>query len=69
MEVGRVQSADLPMFDTHVPFVGEINLNSPMEWAWWGGLALDLLIVGGLSKWIIAAGLIAARYEYRKRWA
>lgn len=54
----------LPVFSTGLPFVGTIDFNRPTEWAWIGGLLFDLLVVGGLSKWIIAAGIIAARYEF-----
>ena len=56
----------MPEFDTHVPFVGKVNFNSPVEWLFWGGLAFDLFFVSGFSKWIIAAGIIAARYELRE---
>lgn len=69
MEVGKLKSESLPSFDTHVPYVGTVDLNSPIEWLWWGGLGLNLIFVSGFSKWIIAAGLIAARYEYQKRFA
>ena len=69
MEVGKIKAPELPEFDTHVPFVGKIDLNSPIEWLWWGGLAVNLLVVEGITKWVIAAGLIAARYEFQKRWS
>jgi hypothetical protein len=54
----------LPAFDTHIPFVGTIDLNQPAELAFWGGLAFNLLFISGFSKWVIAAGILAARYEY-----
>lgn len=57
---------NLPSFDTHIPFVGKIDFNQPMEWLFWGGLAADLILVSGFTKWIIAAGILAARYEYGK---
>jgi hypothetical protein len=70
MEVSKVKAAnEFPAFDTHVPFVGKIDLNSPMEWFWWGGLAFDLIFVSGFPKWVIAAGIIAARHECMERWS
>lgn len=56
----------LPSFDTHIPFFGQIDFNNPLEWLFWGGLAVDLIWVSGISKWIIAAGIVTARYEYMK---
>jgi hypothetical protein len=57
----------LPSFNTHVPFVGTVDLKQPMEWVFWGGMIVDLVFVKGISKWIIAAGIIAARYELGQR--
>lgn len=54
-------------FDTHVPFIGTVDLQSPVEWLWGGAFALNLLFVGGMTKWVIAAGILAARYEVKKR--
>jgi hypothetical protein len=71
MTVGKVSNqTSMPVLATGVPFVETIDLNSPMEWLWWGGLAADILFVSGVSKWIIAAGILAARYEVgkEKRW-
>ena len=56
----------MPAFETYLPFVGKIDFNQPLEWLWFGGLAADLLFVSGISKWIIAAGILAARYEFMK---
>jgi len=53
----------MPVFDTGLPIIGKIDFNNPVEWLWWGGLAADLFFVQGASKWIIAAGIVAARYE------
>ena len=66
MEVATVPN-QLPQFDSHLPIIGKVDLNSPIEWLWWGGLAVDLLFVQGWSKWIIAAGILTARYEFEKR--
>jgi hypothetical protein len=59
-------TTSMPVFATGLPFIGTIDLNSPMEWLWWGGLAADILFVSGLSKWIIAAGILTARYEVQR---
>jgi hypothetical protein len=56
----------MPVFPTGLPVIGTIDFTEPMEWVFWGGLAVDLIFVKGIAKWIIAAGIIAARYEYRK---
>jgi len=58
---------NLPSFNTHLPYVGVVDLKQPMEWVFWGGMIVDLVFVQGISKWIIAAGIIAARYELGKR--
>lgn len=58
---------ETPQFDTHVPFIGTVDLQSPVEWLWGGALALNILFVGGMTKWVIAAGILAARYEVKKR--
>jgi hypothetical protein len=63
MNVAEVQSS-LPSFN--VPIIGTVDFNNPIEWLFWGGLAVDLIWVSGISKWIIAAGILAARYEYGK---
>jgi hypothetical protein len=55
------------VFATGVPFIGTVDLKSPIEWIWIGALAADLIMVKGLSKWIIAAGIVVARYEVQKR--
>ncbi len=57
------QSNPMPVFDTGLPIVGKIDFNNPVEWLWWGALGADLFFVAGTSKWIIAAGIVAARYE------
>lgn len=62
-------SNPMPMFDTHLPVIGKVDFNNPIEWVWWGGLAADLLFVGGVSKWVIAGGILAARYEIGRRCA
>lgn len=62
-------SSNLPVFDSHLPVLGKVDLNDPLEWLWVGGLAVDIFFVSGLTKWVIAAGLIAARYEVQKRCA
>lgn len=54
-------------FETGLPIIGTIDFNSPLEWIWWGGLAADLLLISGASKWIIAAGILVARSEVNKR--
>jgi len=56
----------MPSFNSGVPGIGTINLDSPMEWVFWGGLLADLFLIQGLPKWIIAAGILAARYEFLK---
>ena len=61
--VRPVQSNPMPVFDTGLPIIGKIDFNNPVEWLWWGALGADLLWVSGMSKWIIAAGIVAARYE------
>lgn len=55
------------VFNTGVPFIGTVDFKSPVEWIWIGALAADLIMVQGLSKWIIAAGIVVARYEVQKR--
>jgi uncharacterized membrane protein len=57
------QSNPMPAFDTHLPIIGKIDFNNPVEWLWWGALGADLLLVGGVSKYVIAAGILAARFE------
>jgi|FreactcultureFD7_1027221.scaffolds.fasta_scaffold07228_4 hypothetical protein len=57
------QSNPMPVFDTGLPIIGKIDFNNPVEWLWWGALGADLFFVAGMSKWIIAAGILAARYE------
>lgn len=57
----------LPSFNTHIPFVETIDLKNPMEWVFWGGMIVDLVFVKGVSKWIIAAGIVAVRYEIAKK--
>jgi hypothetical protein len=59
-------TSNLPVIATGIPLIGTIDFNSPTEWIFWGGLAVDILFVEGLSKWLIAAGIIAARYELGK---
>jgi len=54
-------------FNTGIPFIGTLDLRSPVEWIWIGALAADLIMVKGISKWIIAAGIVVARYEVQKR--
>jgi hypothetical protein len=67
MVVGKVPQANsMPTFNTGIPFVGTIDLNSPVEMAFWGGFAFNLFFISGFSKWLIAAGILAARYEYEK---
>lgn len=56
----------LPSFNTHIPFVDTIDLKNPMEWVFWGGMIVDLVFVKGISKWVIAAGIITVRYELGK---
>lgn len=58
--------AGMPQIDTHLPIIGVIDLQQPMEWIFWGALIADIIFVKGNSKWIIAAGIIAARYEFGK---
>ena len=67
MKTTAVASTNPYLIDTHVPYVGVIDLKNPVEWLWWGGLALDLLMVQGIPKWIIAAGIITARYQVNLR--
>lgn len=57
----------MPSFDTHLPVIGKVDLNNPVEWMWFGALGADLLFVQGISKWVIAAGILAARYEIGRR--
>jgi hypothetical protein len=57
------QSNPMPVFDTGLPIIGKIDFNNPVEWLWWGALGADLFFVAGMSKWIIAAGILAASYE------
>lgn len=54
-------------FETGLPVIGTVDLNHPVEWIWWGGLAADLLFISGVSKWVIAAGILVARYEVNRR--
>jgi hypothetical protein len=56
----------MPKIDTGLPIIGVIDFQQPMEWVFWGVLVADLIFVKGTSKWIIAAGIIAARYEFGK---
>lgn len=60
------QLTGMPAFDSHIPFVGAIDLNRPAELIFFGGFVVNLFFVSGFSKWIIAAGIVAARYEYEK---
>jgi hypothetical protein len=64
-QAGMLRS--MPRFDTGLPIIGVINFQEPMEWVFWGGLAATFIFVKGNSKWIIAAGIIAARYEFGKQ--
>ena len=59
----QTQSNPMPVFDTHLPIIGKIDFNNPVEWLWWGGLVADIFFVSSPSKWVIAAGIVAARYE------
>lgn len=63
------ESNPMPVFNTGLPIIGKIDFNNPLEWIWWGGLAADLLFVEGLSKWVIASGILLARNEVAKRCA
>jgi len=63
----KPESNPMPSFDTGLPVIGKIDFNNPIEWVWWSGLAADLLFVSGISKWIIALGIVAARAEVTKR--
>ena len=67
MTVGTLEkkntSSSMPVLATGIPIIETIDLNSPLEWLFWGGLVFDVLFVSGFSKWIIAAGIVAARYE------
>lgn len=53
----------MPVLATGLPIIGTIDLNSPLEWIFISGLVADILFVQGFSKWVIAAGIVAARYE------
>ena len=68
MTVAKLEknASSMPVFATGIPFVETVDFNQPLEWLWWGGLAADLLFVSGISKWVIAAGILAARYEIGK---
>jgi hypothetical protein len=55
------------VFNTGIPFIGTVDLKSPVEWIWFGALAADLILIKGISKWIIAAGIVVARYEVNQR--
>lgn len=59
----NVTGTQMPVLATGIPIIETIDLNSPLEWMFLAGLAADILFVDGLSKWVIAAGIIAARYE------
>jgi len=65
--VRPAQSNPMPVFDTKLPVIGKIDFNNPVEWLWWGALGADLLFIEGLSKYVIAAGIIFARYEVGRR--
>lgn len=67
MKAAEVIATNPYLIDTRVPFVGVIDFANPVEWLWWGGLALDLMVVNGVAKWIIAAGIITARYQVNQR--
>lgn len=54
-------------FDTHIPFIGTFDYQNPIDMIAAGGVALALFAVDGLTKWIIIAGIIMARYEWQKR--
>jgi len=62
-----IPSPNPSVFNTGIPFIGAVDLKSPVEWIWIGALAADLIMVKGISKWIIAAGIVVARYEVQKR--
>ena len=70
MTVGTLEkknaSTAMPVLATGIPIIETIDLNSPLEWLFWGGLVFDILFVSGFSKWVIAAGIVAARYEAQK---
>jgi hypothetical protein len=66
MTAGKLEkpnATQMPVLATGIPVIETIDLNSPLEWMFLAGLAADILFVDGFSKWIIAAGIIAARYE------
>jgi hypothetical protein len=62
----KANATAMPVLATGIPIIETIDLNSPLEWMFWGGLVFDILFVTGFSKWIIAAGIIAARYEVQR---
>ena len=66
MTVAQTPAKPLPIFATGLPVIGTIDLNQPSEWAWWGAVILDLFMFHGVSKWVIAAGIITTRYEVQK---
>lgn len=55
------------VFNTGIPFIGAVDFKSPIEWIWIVALAADLIMVKGISKYIIAAGIVVARYEVNQR--
>jgi len=66
MRPGVATLSNLPSFDTCVPFIGKVDLNDKMEWVYWGSIAATMLFVKAPAKWIIAAGILALRYELQK---
>jgi hypothetical protein len=53
-------------FNTHVPFVGTIDLENPLEIAIWGAAGASVLLAPGWWKLAIPVALIALRYQMGK---
>lgn len=51
------------VIDTHVPFVGKIDFENPMEIVIWGGVGASVLLAPGWWKLGIPLALIAVRYQ------
>lgn len=63
MTVAPTTPQTFPVIATGLPFIGTIDFNRGPEFVYWGALLADLILIPGVSKWIVGAGILALRYE------